>query len=46
MAIKIIAEKNWQFFFKTVIFGNIFLIWHHLATLAAHGITLVIVVVA
>jgi len=29
-----ILPKNWQILWKTVIFGNICQIWHHLATLA------------
>jgi len=32
-ALKNIAQKSWQIFWKTVTFGNICQIWHHLATL-------------
>jgi len=32
--LKNIAIKNWQSFWKTVIFGNIRQIWHNLATLS------------
>jgi len=33
LALKNIAKKCWQILWKTVIFGNIYQIWHHLATL-------------
>jgi len=32
--IKKYCQKNWQIFWKTVIFGDICQIWHHLATQA------------
>jgi len=28
------CQTKWQMFWKTVIFGNIFRIWHHLAPLS------------
>jgi len=34
LASKNIAKNNWHILWKTVIFGNICQIWHHLATLS------------
>jgi len=39
LAIKNIAKKIWQTFWKTVHFGNICQIWHHLATLSADTVS-------